>query len=138
VVAEGPFGSFTSQGRQHEHAVLIAAGIGITPIRALLEEMTGDLTLIYRAMTADDLIFRPELDRLAAQRGIRVHCVVGDHRLPEHRHLLSAPHLRHLVPHITKCDVYLCGPSAMMRSVKQTLRRLGVAKAAIHTDEFSY
>jgi len=137
VMAEGPFGSFTGQARQHEHAVLIAAGIGITPIRALLEEMTGDLTLIYRAMSDDDLIFRHELDLLAL-RGIRVHYVVGDHRLPEHRHLLSAPHLRHLVPDIAECDVYLCGPSPMMRSLQRTLRRLGVTKAAIHTDEFSY
>ncbi len=136
VVAEGPFGSFTSEARRHEGAVLIAAGIGITPIRALLEEMTGDLTLIYRAVREDDLIFRHELNRLA-RRGIKVHYAIGDHRLPEHRHLLSAPHLRDLVPDIAERDVYLCGPSAMMRSVKRTLRRIGVPKAAIHTDEFA-
>ena len=99
--------------------------------------MGGDLTLIYRAMSDDDLIFRHELD-LLARHGIKVHYVVGDHRLPEHRHLLSAPHLRHLVPDIADCDVYLCGPSAMMRSVQRTLRRLGVARASIHTDEFSF
>jgi predicted ferric reductase len=46
VIAEGPFGAFTSRERRHDHAVLIAAGIGITPIRSLLEEMDGDLTLI--------------------------------------------------------------------------------------------
>lgn len=137
VMAEGPFGSFTGQARRHDRAVLIAAGIGVTPIRALLEEMGGDLTLIYRAVCDDDLIFRHELD-LLARRGIKVRYVVGDHRLPEHRHLLSAPHLRHLVPDIADCDVYLCGPSAMMRSVQRTLRRLGVARASIHTDEFSF
>lgn len=136
VMAEGPFGSFTSQARRHERAVLIAAGIGITPIRALLEEMTGDLTLIYRAASEDDLIFRPELDQLA-RRGITVHYLVGDHRLPENSHLLSAPHLRQLVPDIANRDVYLCGPGPVMRSVQRTLRRLGVARASIHTDEFS-
>lgn len=138
VMAEGPFGSFTEEVRQHDRAVLIAAGIGITPIRALLEEMGGDLTLIYRAVSGGDLIFRTELDLLAGHRGITVHYVVGDHRLPEYRHLLSAPHLRHLVPDITDRDVYLCGPGAMMRSLKRTLRRLGVARASIHTDEFSF
>lgn len=137
VMAEGPFGSFTGQVRQHERAVFIAAGIGITPIRALLEEMTGNMTLIYRAMSDDDLIFRRELDTLA-RRGITVHYVVGDHRLPEHRHLLSAEHLRDLVPDIAERDVYLCGPSSMMRSLQRALRRLGVAKASIHTDEFSF
>jgi predicted ferric reductase len=137
VMAEGPFGSFTSQARQHEHVVLIAAGIGITPIRALLEEMTGDLTLIYRAVKDDDLIFRHELDQLA-RRGITVHYVVGDHRLPENRHLLSAPHLRHVVPDIAQCDVYLCGPSAMTRTVQRALRRLGVERTSIHIDEFAF
>jgi predicted ferric reductase len=137
VMAEGPFGSFTSQARQHEGAVLIAAGIGITPVRALLEEMTGDLTLIYRAVKDDDLIFRHELDALV-RHGVRVHYVIGDHRLPEHRHLLSGPHLRQLVPDIANCDIYLCGPSAMMRSLQRTLRRVGVAKASIHTDEFAF
>lgn len=137
VMAEGPFGSFTSQARRHEHAVLIAAGIGITPIRALLEEMTGRVTLIYRARGESEFIFRDELDRLA-RPGTTVHYVVGDRRVPEHRHFLSALHLRHLVPDIAHCDVYLCGPSGMMRPLQRTLRRVGVARASIHADEFAF
>ena len=128
VMAEGPFGSFTGQARRHKHAVLIAAGIGITPIRALLEEMTGPVTLIYRARNERELIFRHELDRLARD-GTTVHYVVGDRSVPEHRHFLTAPHLRQLVPDIAHCDVYLCGPSGMMRPLQRTLRRIGVAKS---------
>jgi len=137
VMAEGPHGSFTGEARRHERAVLIAAGIGITPIRALVEEMDGDLTLIYRAVNDGDLIFRQELDRLA-RPGIEIHYLIGDHRLSENRHLLSAAHLRRLVPDIAHRDVYLCGPGPMMRPLQRTLRRLGVARTSIHTDEFSF
>ncbi len=137
VMADGPFGSFTEEARRHERAVLIAAGIGITPIRALAEEMDGNLTVIYRAMNDGDLIFRQELDSLA-RPGVTIHYVVGDHRLPENRHLLSAAHLCDLVPDIADRDVYLCGPGGMMRSLQRTLRRLGVARSSLHTDEFSF
>src|SRR5437660_160174 len=43
VVAEGPFGVFTEAARRREKVVLIAGGIGITPIRALMEDMSGDV-----------------------------------------------------------------------------------------------
>ena len=105
--------------------------------RALLEEMTCTTTLIYRARDERDLIFRNELDRLTGD-GITVHYVVGDRREPEYRHFLSAPHLRQLVPDIAHCDVYLCGPSGMMRPLQGTLRRIGVAKSSIHADEFAF
>ena len=41
VIAEGPFGAFTSAARRRPRVALIAGGVGITPIRALLEEMPG-------------------------------------------------------------------------------------------------
>ena len=70
VVAEGPFGTFTELVRRREKVVLIAGGIGITPIRALLEEMTGDVIVLYRVMRDDDIIFRDELEELADARGV--------------------------------------------------------------------
>jgi ferredoxin-NADP reductase len=75
-------GTFTARTRSREGVALIAGGIGITPIRALAEEMPGNIVLIYRALSDDDLIFRAELDALAAERSLRVEYVVGDHRAP--------------------------------------------------------
>ena len=66
VLAEGPFGVFTDDRRRGDKAVLIAGGIGITPIRALVETMKGDLIVLYRVMAEQDVIFRDELDALAA------------------------------------------------------------------------
>src|SRR2546429_2767268 len=61
VVAEGPFGVFTGAVRRRAKVLLIAGGIGITPVRALLEELHGDVVVLYRAIAASDLVFQDEL-----------------------------------------------------------------------------
>jgi predicted ferric reductase len=138
VVVEGPFGSFTEEARRRERVLLVAGGVGITPIRAMLETMTGDITVMYRAASESDVIFRDELDRLACERGIELHYVLGDHRAPGAGYLLSTPHLRELVPDIDRREVFLCGPPPMMRILERNVRRAGVAQASIHTDKFAF
>jgi predicted ferric reductase len=137
VIAEGPFGSFTDEARTRERVALIAGGVGITPIRALLEEMHGDLALIYRVVREEDLIFRDELEALAQRRGIALHYVLGDHRTPGNERLMSAPHLRELLPDIAGREVYLCGPPAMMKILERNVRRAGVDAHHIHIDRFA-
>lgn len=138
ALAEGPFGAFTAEARTRDRVALIAGGVGITPIRALLEDLRGDVVLIYRAEQADDLLFRDELDALARERGITIHYLLGDHRAPGSAHLLSREHLRGLIPDIAHRDVYLCGPAGMIRAVHRVLHRLGVPKTLIHIDEFAF
>src|SRR5207302_8684490 len=72
VLAEGPFGVFTEAARRRQKVALIAGGIGITPIRALMEDMAGDVVVVYRVVSDDDVIFRDELEALARERGIRL------------------------------------------------------------------
>ena len=55
VVAEGPFGTFTTASRRREKALLVAGGIGITPVRALLEEQGGDAIVLYRVVSESDV-----------------------------------------------------------------------------------
>lgn len=137
VIAEGPFGSLTASTRTHERVVLIAGGIGITPIRALLETMTGEIILIYRAMTEDDLIFREELEELARRRRFAIRYVIGDHRLPENARLMSPEHLRRMVPDIETRDVYLAGPPGLVEMLYKNLRDAGVPKIHIHSEQFA-
>jgi predicted ferric reductase len=137
VMAEGPFGVFTIAARRRERVLFIAGGIGITPIRAMLEETPGDVAFIYRAIREEDLVFRAELSQLARERGIALSFVVGDHARPEGKDLLSPAHLHRLVPDIADRDVYVCGPPAMMRILERDLRRAGVPRNHIHCERFA-
>ena len=138
VIAEGPFGAFTSAARRRPRVALIAGGVGITPIRALLEDMPGEpgeITVVYRAITPEDVILRDELDLIARRRGAELHYVFGDHRDAE---VLSPEELRRLVPDIAQRDVYVCGPPAMTDAIRVTLANSGVSRRNIYTERFAF
>ena len=136
VVAEGPFGVFTEASRQSRNVLLIAGGIGITPIRALLETMRGDLVVLYRVIDESEVIFREELERLTSDRVV-LHVVAGDHQTEEGRRLLAPEHLRRLVPDIAEREVYLCGPPAMTAAISRNIRAARVPRRRIHTERFA-
>lgn len=138
VIAEGPFGGFTTAARRRRRVALIAGGVGITPIRALLEDMPGgpgDIAVVYRALKPEDVILRAELDALAARRGVELHYVVGDHRDGA---LLSPEHLQALVPDIAARDVYVCGPPGMTEATRAALDRSGVPRRHVVTERFAF
>jgi predicted ferric reductase len=137
VVAEGPFGDFTELARRRAKVLLVAGGIGITPVRALLERMDGDVVAIYRVINQDDVVFADELAELEQRRGVKVRYVVGDHATPEGRNLLSPEHLRELVPDLAERDVYLCGPPTMVEVTEQRLRDAGVPRRRLHIERFA-
>ena len=137
VLAEGPFGVFTEFAqRRREKVLLVAGGIGVTPIRSMVERMRGDVVVVYRAMTEADLVFRGELDELAGRKGFAVHYVVGDHR-GEGARLLSPEHLRALVPDAADRDVFLCGPPAMTDAIRKNLCAAGVPRGHVHLERFA-
>jgi len=91
VLMEGPYGAFTAGRSTRRHVVLVAGGVGITPIRAIMEEFqTGvQMDVLFRASKAEDLVLREELDYLANRSGgtERVHYLVGsrhDHPMNAH------------------------------------------------------
>ncbi len=136
VLAEGPLGTFTDSARRTAKTLLIAGGIGITPVRALLEATGGDAVVVYRALAEEDLVLKDEIDALAAERGAVVHYVVGDHR-GEGASLLSPEHLTELVPDVSDRDVYLCGPTGMTAALERTVRAANVPRRQIHVERFA-
>ena len=142
VLLEGPYGALTGVRRTRQRVTLIAGGIGVTPLRALIEALPGkpgDLTLLYRARHRKHVIFRTELDVLAERRGITVHYLVGRRGsvdLPDDP--LDSFGLASLVPDIADHDVYVCGPNEMMDRLAETLRDLGVPGSRIHLERFAY
>lgn len=137
VMVEGPFGVFTDEVRRRPKVALIGGGIGITPIRSLLEEMDGDVVVVYRVLSEDDVIFGEELRQLAVRDQALVHVVAGDHATPEGSRLLSPAHLRELVPDIAEREVYVCGPPAMADATRTSVRRADVPSRHIHTERFA-
>jgi predicted ferric reductase len=142
VFLEGPHGAMTGAARTRARVLLVAGGIGITPLRALLEELPasrGNLTLVYRASGPDDLVFKSEIDELARLRGATVHYLVGrrgTHEMPDDP--LDPRALRRLVPDIHDRDIFVCGPAGMMNRVLSSLRRLRVPDGQIHYERFAF
>jgi ferredoxin-NADP reductase len=136
VFLEGPYGAFTSLHRTRPGALLIAGGVGITPVRALLEERgTGDVVVLYRVRDERDAVLLNEVRGLVAARGGRLHLLTG--RTGDGVRPFEPRALRTLVPDILGRDVYVCGPPAMTSTVLAGLRALRVPNQQIHAEKFS-
>jgi predicted ferric reductase len=145
VLVEGPYGRLTADRRTARRVTMIASGVGVTPLRALLEELPyapGEAVLLYRARSEADLVFRGELESLAATRGVRVLYLLG----PRGRGGSWLPAgwgedakaLRHLVPDVAHHDVFVCGPDSWMEAVLRAARRARVPDDRIHLERFTW
>ena len=136
VIAAGPYGAFTAadSGRG---VLLLAGGVGITPLRAMFATLPGHVTLIYRASSERDIVFRDELDAIAAARGATVHYVVGS-RSELGGDPLSPRVLRSLAPGLDQQEVYVCGPAGMTTAAARALRAAGVPERSIHRESFEF
>jgi predicted ferric reductase len=139
VFAEGPYGAFTDLQRQADATLLIAGGVGITPIRALLEEAVGPVVVLYRVRTHADAVLLAELEELAAERqDTQIHVVAGRTGAGDPPVQPFDPQrLAALVPDIVDRDVYVCGPPAMTEAVLHSLRTLNVPRRQVHAERFS-
>ena len=148
MLLEGPFGRLHGGVRTRRKVTLLAGGIGVAPLRALLEELPqgpGDVTLVYRASRVEDVVLKAELDTLAAQRGARVWYAIGP-RIPGRRtwlpqsagHLGEAEALLALVPDVAGHDVYICGAPDWMDAARDACLAAGVPPDRIHLERFAW
>jgi ferredoxin-NADP reductase len=148
VVIEGPYGRLHAGVRTRPKVTLLASGIGISPLRALIEDLPaqpGDVTLLYRASSEADLVLRAELEAIASRTGARVYYLVG-RRLPGRSSwlpesagsLTDAAALAQLVPDIASNDVFLCGANEWMDAARRAAIECGVPAANIHDERFSW
>jgi predicted ferric reductase len=135
VLIEGPYGAFTALARQPGRQVaLIAAGVGITPIRALVQDLAPDAApaVIYRARDNDGLIFRDEMEQAVRGRDGVLHCLVGDRGTQP----ITAKRLTALVPDIADRTLYVCGPPGFAAVVLGAAKDLGIPRHRIHVEAF--
>jgi len=147
ALIEGPYGRLTGDHHTGGPVVMLACGIGVTPLLALLGELSygpGQATLIYRARSEAEIAFRSELDWLARHRGVRVVYLLGPRAgasswLPATTAgLTDAEALRRLVPHIAAADVYVCGPDAWTAAARTAAHAAAVSPERVHTEQFAW
>jgi predicted ferric reductase len=136
VAIEGPYGAFTHHARARDAVLLVGAGVGVTPLRALLEDLPAhvDVEVLLRASTEQDLVLEHEVAELVERRGGRLHRLLG----PRSAVQLDRASLRRLVPDVAERDVYICGPDGFSSAVERAARASGTPRAQVHREAFAF
>ena len=147
ALIEGPYGKLTGETYTGGPVVLLACGIGVTPLLALLGELpyrVGEATLVYRARNAEDVAFRDELEWFVRHRGLRAVYLFGPRAdgpswLPGSlAELGDAAALRRMAPDIARSQVFVCGPDAWTEAARAAAAAAGVSADHLHTELFSW
>ena len=145
IEAGGPVGRFTFTGTEADSIVLIAGGVGITPMMSITRYLTervwaGDIFFIYSCRTPADFIFASEvaaLQRLNPKLHVAVTISSAEGTdWPGPRGRVSKEFLTQTIPDLASRRVHLCGPPAMMDSIKAILTELGVPADHVKTELF--
>jgi predicted ferric reductase len=137
VFVEGPYGIFkASSARRGRQIVLIGGGVGITPLRAIMEEFPSNtkIDILYRASSESELVLRKELDEIASKVGAKVHYLVGSRST----HTMSYVYLKEILPNFQDAEVFVCGPEGLVSAVKAATKRAGIPKNRFHDEAFAF
>ncbi len=140
AIVEGPYGAFTLD-ESAASLVMVAGGIGITPLMSMLRHMAAaesgiDTHLFYGARTVDDIVFKDELDNMMEQNDwLTVTYVLSEENVDGYEHGFIDTGL--LADTDTDAQYYVCGPPPMMDAVEDVIHELGVNASHIHTERFS-
>jgi predicted ferric reductase len=143
LLLDGPHGSYTPNTHA-ERFMLIAGGIGITPIVSLLRSAadTRDprpFLLLYGSPHSEHITFREELERLQQHLDLRVVHVLTDPPpgWEGEAGFIDAALLRRQLPSdLSSADFFLCGPRPMLLAAIAGLEILGVAPERMHVEQF--
>ena len=142
----GPSGKFVFTGKESPGVLLIAGGVGITPVMSILRYLTdrawnGEIYFLIVARTEQDLIFHDEiqwLKRRFPRLNVRVTLTrcAPDSLWSGERGRATAALMRNFVPDLMRLPVYLCGPDEMMEATKDLLLSMGLPDDQIKTEAF--
>jgi predicted ferric reductase len=145
VSLEGPYGLFTARARTAPYLTLIASGIGITPIRSLLEDSQlrpHEASILLRGSDPQQRYLWNEVAELADATQSEIFGMIGP-RAANGEAWQSAEDwsrgvtLTSTFPHLLESDVYVCGPQPWTDLVVRDARLAGVPEHQIHQERFS-
>lgn len=139
---DGPYGRFVLD--ESRAAVLIAGGIGITPLKGMAEYATDrrlpiDVALLYSNRSPDEIAFREELDALeAANPRLRVVHTVTRPGLAKAWEGRQGRIDRDLLLEVSSpdCIYYVCGTPGMVEDMVGLLGEMGVERSRVRFEEF--
>jgi len=137
VVIEGPFGACTPRAIEDRKVLFIVGGIGVTPVKAMLERLDGrnQPIVLYRASRHDDLIYANELRGMAKALGGELMTLVGPTATLAAKDPFSGKVLRRAIPDLSERVALLCGPERLLWAGRAGLREAGVASEDIHFEQ---
>jgi len=141
---DAPYGVFSFFNHDARDLVFIAGGIGITPFMSMLRyiydrRLERNVTLIWGNKTEEDIVFRDELESIAAKMPSLkvVHVMSKQNDWSGEKGYIDAEKLKKYVSDFQVGQFFICGPPPMMTSVEKALRDLGVPKKRIHYERFA-
>jgi predicted ferric reductase len=142
VIVDGPLGRFVKSTALREKYLFIAGGIGITPIRAMLEELgqeKKDVVVLYANRTERDIALRAELDAIATTvPSVRVVHVVSEPTPGLETGRIDRDKIVRLVPDFFDREVYVCGPPPMMNALISGFKTIGFTERHLHYEKFAF
>jgi stearoyl-CoA 9-desaturase NADPH oxidoreductase len=141
-----PQGQFVLPATLPTRMLMLSAGSGITPVMSMLRQLVAaaaperELVFLHFARSPRDLIFRRELEALAARTpNLRlVFCVEeADASWSDARGRFSQALLEQVAPDFREMHTFLCGPSAFMQNVMQTYERAEADLSRLRYERFN-
>jgi predicted ferric reductase len=145
VWVDGPYGAFT-MGSPADLHVLIAGGIGITPMMSMLRTLADradrrPVILLYGNRDWDSITFREEIEALQTRVNLSVVHILADPPADwtGARGRLTAETLqRHVPAPLAAHEYFICGPGPMMDAAESLLAALGVPVSKYHSERYSF
>ncbi|MBY6686274.1 ferredoxin reductase [Rhodococcus sp. BP-149] len=135
-------GTFELPSPRPDHVLLISGGSGITPVMSMLrtlvhEGYTGRVAFLHYAYTENDVCYRAELDRIAAENdNVDVLYAYTDQQNGGHLHgFFDTEHLNVAAPWHASAQTFLCGPPGLMKGVRSVFDELGLSES-LFSEEF--
>jgi predicted ferric reductase len=146
VSFEGPYGLFTDRARTAPKLAILASGIGVTSVRALLEQSQpapGEATILLRYSAGAPAYLWDEMQALADRFGARLYAMIGERAATGERWMSAADAargvtLRTVFPDLRSSDLYICGPTAWADLAAAAARVHGLPDTQLHVERFDW